>query len=242
MSSTRIIVVAAALVAAALAAESGSATAQTAQPAATPGKPIQLLQILERPEQKGKAKSSTKTVAKPAATKHTASRSHHKSKARKTAKHVATPAPAKDAEATPAVTAAEVTKVDPPADPTLAFAEPMADVITVGGQSVRVASPDDVNDIDRAADTPDKLLRSDNAEVAPAAEAASPTPADAKPTDKPTDKPTVAAAAADPSPTEKAEKPKGSWMAQALAALGGAIVAASAAWFLIGSAPQRLYG
>jgi hypothetical protein len=33
-----------------------------------------------------------------------------------------------------------------------------------------------------------------------------------------------------------------SWFAQVLAALGGAVAAGSAAWFLIGSAPQRTYG
>jgi hypothetical protein len=31
------------------------------------------------------------------------------------------------------------------------------------------------------------------------------------------------------------------WVAQLLAAIGGAMAAASVAWFLIGSAPQRTY-
>ena len=33
-----------------------------------------------------------------------------------------------------------------------------------------------------------------------------------------------------------------SWIAQVLAALGGAVAAGTVAWFLIGGGPQRMYG
>ena len=55
--------------------------------------------------------------------------------------------------------------------------------------------------------------------------------------------------AAEPTPTVVAaahedKNPVGSasWIAQVLAALGGAIAAGSVAWFLIGASPQRMYG
>jgi hypothetical protein len=190
------------------------AAAQTAQPAATPGKPIQLLQIVERSDKTTKTKSHVKPVAK----------SHHKHVAAKT--HHA-PVPANE----PAIaTVAAVPAIDPPTDPTLAFAEPMPNVVTVAGQSVQVAAPEDVNDIDRAADTLDKLARKN---VAAADAAASLGPA------VPASTATVVTSAP---PDTSAGSVNASWLAEALAALGGAIAAASAAWFLIGSTPQRLYG
>ncbi len=103
------------------------------------------------------------------ATSRPVAKTHHK--------HVATkahhgPLPANG----PAITTvAAVPAIDPPAEPALAFAEPMTNVVTVAGQSVQVAEPDDVNDIDRTADTLDKLARKNvaaaDAAVAPAPEA-----------------------------------------------------------------------
>ena len=108
---------------------------------------------------------------------------------------------------------------------TLAVAEPMPNVVTVAGQSVQVAAPEDVNDIDRAADTLDKLARKNVA-----AAVSSDSTAAASTETVVTSTPKVAASGGN------------AWLAEALAALGGAIAAASAAWFLIGSTPQRLYG
>jgi hypothetical protein len=140
-----------------------------------------------------------------------------------------------------AVTAiAAVVPADPPIDPALAFAEPTPGVVTFAGQSVEVASPDDVNDIDRAADTPDKLVHRDIAAAVPV-----PAPVAAAPAPVASPAAVIASAHAAviaPSPTiEKAPaNPDTSWMAELLASLGGAIAAASAvAWFLIASAPRR---
>jgi hypothetical protein len=222
MLSIRIVTTRAALAAAVVVAGVVGAAAQTAQPAATPGKPIQLLQIVERSDKTTKTKSHVKTVAK------TVAKTHHK--------HVATkahhgPLPANG----PAITTvAAVPATDPSAEPALAFAEPMTNVVTVAGQSVQVAEPDDVNDIDRTADTLDKLARKNvaaaDAAVAPAPEA-------------PASSALIVTSTSTSAPQGKSSTSgNASWLAEALAALGGAIAAASAAWFLIGSTPQRLYG
>jgi hypothetical protein len=99
-----------------------------------------------------------------------------------------------------------------PATPAANDATPGA--IVMNGQTVEIASPDDLNAIDRAAeDTHD----------APAA-----TPVQ-----------TVLAA-----PVHDDANPVGSmsWLAQVLAALGGAVAAGVTAWFMIGPGPQRMYG
>ena len=41
---------------------------------------------------------------------------------------------------------------------------------------------------------------------------------------------------------QRADVSSTSWFLQVMAALGGAAAAGSVAWFLIGSAPQRMYG
>lgn len=90
-------------------------------------------------------------------------------------------------------------------------------------------APDDVNEIDEAADPPRVAARAatsaarlgDGAEAEPTSETA-----------------TVAVARAQPEPSPVGST---SWVTQILAGLGGAFAAGSAAWFLIGSAPQRTY-
>ena len=89
---------------------------------------------------------------------------------------------------------------------------------------MHVVSPDDANEIDRAADA--QIIPSvaaTQSAVAPAAPAA--------------DTATIALAHEPTSNVGTA-----SWIAQILAALGGAVAAGAAAWFLMGSAPQRTYG
>jgi hypothetical protein len=89
---------------------------------------------------------------------------------------------------------------------------------------VHVVSPDDANEIDRAADA--QIIPSVTAKqsaVAPAVPAA--------------DTATSALAHEQTSNVGTA-----SWIAQILAALGGAVAAGAAAWLLMGSAPQRTYG
>jgi hypothetical protein len=94
--------------------------------------------------------------------------------------------------------------------------------LVVDGETVQIASPDQVNAIDLAAND-------NGAAKAPAVNA------DAGP------RAHVAFAA----PARKTASGVGSasWIAQVLAALGGAVAAGSIAWFLIGgSGPQRMYG
>jgi len=86
--------------------------------------------------------------------------------------------------------------------------------VVVDGQTVQIAAPEDVNEIDLAAADQPK----DNMTAEPA--------------------PTVVAAAHE----DKNQVGSASWIAQVLAALGGAIAAGSVAWFLIGASPQRMYG
>ena len=121
-------------------------------------------------------------------------------------------------QSTPVNTAAAEQAAAPAAD------DPPLSAIVVNGQTVQIASPDDVNDIDLAADdrnaAPAAPARSVRADMAPEAVPMAAT-----------------ARREDASPVGSA-----SWIAQMLAALGGAIAAASVAWFLIGSGPQRMYG
>jgi hypothetical protein len=125
-----------------------------------------------------------------------------------------------DAEATTATQVAS----DEPEQQGAAAAETEPTALVVGGRPIQVVSPDDANEIDLAADVPEvpatKGPRSDIAEAT-----------------QPPQVETVAVAQAhEPSPAGTS-----AWVAQLLAAIGGAMAAASVAWFLIGSAPQRTY-
>jgi uncharacterized membrane protein len=103
-----------------------------------------------------------------------------------------------------------------PADP--------ARAIAVGDQTVQVVSPDDVNDIDRSAGAQDP-----KSHVAPKGDLAQAAPA-------------AQAMVANTPHQDAGAVGTASWIAKVLAALGGAIAAGSAAWFLIGVTPQRTYG
>lgn len=86
--------------------------------------------------------------------------------------------------------------------------------LVVNGQTVQVTSPDQVNEMDLAADN--------NAAAASHVAFAAPVQEDA---------------------SQNANRVgSASWIAQVLAALGGAVAAGSVAWFLIGSGPVRTYG
>jgi hypothetical protein len=96
--------------------------------------------------------------------------------------------------------------------------------VVMNGQSVEIASPDYLNDIDRtagdglpAASAP---AQSDSADAAPASRS-------------------VFAA---PAHKEGSRVGSASWIAQMLAAIGGAAAAGTVAWFLIGTGPVRIYG
>ena len=97
--------------------------------------------------------------------------------------------------------------------------------LVIKGQTVQVAAPDQVNDIDLAANDHDAAAAtSDRADAAPVARVV------------------YAAPAAADAPQNANAVGSASWIAQVLAALGGAVAAASVAWFLIGSGPVRNYG
>jgi hypothetical protein len=199
----------------------GSAIAQPTSPAT--GKPITLLNILTLPD---------KTKIKPHSHRLVASTwKTHVAAVHQRPRHLAAVAMAATArpDVWPSPEPIEATRVaaaDSEQQGTANVAEAAPNELVVGGRAIQVVSPDDANEIDLAADTaevpPTKGPRGDFAygvrAVEPSAETA------------------VAAPAKAPNPVGTS-----AWVAQLLAAVGGAMAAASVAWFLIGSAPQRRY-
>ena len=92
---------------------------------------------------------------------------------------------------------------------------------------MQVASADDFNEIDEAA-SPQSVA---------ATAASTATPGDIAAAQPPAETVALARVQPDANPVGSA-----SWIMQILAAFGGAFAAGAAAWFLIGSAPQRTYG
>jgi hypothetical protein len=209
----------------------GGAAAQ-AETDTAPGNPIPLLKILAKPD-KTRTKIPGKRVGRRVGKTHMATKTrallHRSAKARPAAPTAAADdaLPTNVAAAPSAAPPAQLAAASPP--PTAPFAEPMPSELVVGGRTVQVTAPDNVNAIDEAAGTQRVAASaataaarlSDGAEAEPASEATT----------------TVARAQPERSPVGSA-----SWIMQILAALGGAFAAGSAAWFLIGSAPQRTYG
>jgi hypothetical protein len=213
----------------------GGAAAQTATNE-TPGKPLQLLQLLHivAPPDKTKTKPHAKLLANPIAKK-TAHGTVAERKQPRPPTQTATAA-APDA-IWPAVNSAAPTDVaaaEPAAQPIAAPADPAPSELVVAGQTVRVAAEDDVNEIDLAANEAGTQA-STAAPIGTTASAAA--MSDITEPQPKSDSMTTASADAQGSDVGSA-----SWIAQVLAALGGAVAAGSVAWFLIGSAPQRTYG
>jgi len=225
MLSIRIVSAGAAV---ALLLAAGCAGAQTAtnEP---PGKPLALLAGLRPPHESkvsGYAKSAHAGI-KQIAAKRTAAKKPTKLARKKYHEIAAAPSeappPANNWPVADAASPADIATAAPQADTTTAAApDDGLSAIVVGGETVQVASADQVNDIDLAAD--DSLVD---------LTAAASDRADAKPVSH------VFAAPvhADSSPVGSA-----SWIAQVLAALCGAVAAGTVAWFLIGFGPQRIYG
>jgi hypothetical protein len=228
----------------ALVMTAGGAMAQTATDAPA-GKPIQLLQILSQPD-KTKMKAHPRRALKTATVSGKRSGKRHFLAAKERPARVlarAKPIHVAEAGGGPTAAAADVWRDATAATPSAATPAPVNVAATqavppppavgvpdpselvVGGQTVHVASPEDANEIDHAADAQPTPVP-----AASPAVAAAPTAAVTE---------TVAAA-------QTAEEPShvgsASWIAQVLAAVGGAVAAGSAAWFLMGSAPQRTYG
>ncbi|MGA3308568.1 MAG: hypothetical protein ABSD08_08135 [Xanthobacteraceae bacterium] len=210
----------------------GGAMAQTATNTA-PGKPIQLLQVLTQPD-KTKTKPHAKLLAK---TAKKTTKTHSILTAGKRSRHpqrIASAAAPADVwpVLTPATAPANIAAAEPAPQPASASTKPTPSELVVGGRTVQVVSPDDVNAIDLAANEADAATSTPMASAA-AATTSAPT-ADAEPKSD----------SLKTAPPQRAGSAVGSasWIAQVLAALGGAVAAGSVAWILIGSAPQRMYG
>ncbi len=219
----------------------GHAAAQSATNE-TPGKPLQLLRIVEQPAP-SKTRSHTKKLSKHIGRTHTA-----------IARREAAP-PAQMADATPPANPVPAASPRPapnapvtdlaPAPPAAAVGLPAPNELVVSGQTVQVTSPDTVNEIDLAANTTtgapvDAAAPATTAAIPPATNDAAPS---AEPLLK-SDLLTADKAPSDASASAGQASAVGStsWILQVLAALGGAVTAGSVAWFMIGSTPQRTYG
>jgi len=205
----------------------GGTTAHAAA-GADPGKPLQLVHVANAP---GKAKTKPHLhiahhrgkihfAAAKAPTTH--SHTGHADEAAEAAAPATDAPPANvwpNAPTGPASAnvAADLTMQAPPAG------VPAPSELVVGGRTVDVVAPDQANEIDLAAGAPK------TAAVTP--------PQDDDAANKPAAATAFVAAAHDAAGAVGSA----SWIAQVLAALGGAVAAGTVAWFLIGSTPQRTY-
>jgi len=112
----------------------------------------------------------------------------------------------------------------------------MPSQVVVAGQTVQVAAPDAVNEMDLAANN--TTTQASDAAPSMTARPALREIADAAPK---SDAKSDFVSAASPV-QQSSDMGSPSWIMQVLAALGGAVTAGSVAWFLIGSTPQRTYG
>jgi hypothetical protein len=219
---------------AALSIMTAGGAAARAETDTAPGNPIPLLKILAKPD-KTRTKVPGKRVGKRVGKTHMATKTrallHRSARARPAASRAAADdaLPANVAAAPSAAPPAPLAAASPP--PTAPFAEPMPSELVVGGRTVQVTASDNVNAIDEAAGT--------QRVAASAATAAARHDDGAEAESAAAETATVAVARPQP---ERSPVGSASWIMQILAALGGAFAAGSAAWFLIGSAPQRTYG
>lgn len=242
----------------------GTAAAQSAEPV---GAPLQLLKLVHpgNAEAKPHAKMATRSAAKSAA--RSASKSSTKTSVRSSAKaRVASrhklrshmmvaertslpPRPAAAAAAAtapdaawptaPTATTADATTLAPvqqtPSVPQIVppVSAGTPSQLVVDGQTILVASADQANEIDLAAN--DAGVASDASLGATGARPSTTTESPEAATASNTTRIALAR-------TSSAEVGSTSWLLQVLAALGGAVAAGVVAWFLMGSAPQRMYG
>jgi hypothetical protein len=127
--------------------------------------------------------------------------------------------PTASSQTTPSDAAPAADNAAPAAQAAAADSQATPSAVVVGGQTVDVAAPDQANAIDLAANDHHDAAVSD-ARTDP---------------DPPAQR--VLAAHKDASSVGS-----DSWIAQVLAAFGGAVAAGLVAWFLIGGAPRRKYG
>lgn len=240
------IVTAGAVVSALLGLAVASATAQGATESA--GKPLPLLQFLQqgsktkvRPHAKLRARLARKTRAKRHVVKRTGAVTHEAVAAPRASSSAAAADalpqniwPAPDAARPGAITTFAPAQAPVPMS-TEAVVETDPNEIVTGGHSAQPALPDEFNSVDLATDDRQETTQETTQETEPAAapgDAAEPTPAIHA----------DVAQAAIQSPDMASPVGSASWIAQALAALAGAIAAGVVAWFLIRPAPERTYG
>jgi hypothetical protein len=243
----------------------GAAAQGAAGGKSAPGKPLQLLKIFQQSSSSTKAKPHAKVAAKPSSKK-----AVRTAAARKAHSHVAaakrgrplalqqTASAAPRESSRPAANSpvpADVAFAPPATQPSLPM--PAAQVesapsqtstsqlpgrVVVAGQTVQVAAPDAVNEMDLAANNTSAQAN----DAAPSMMASAPALreiADATPkSDAKSDFVSAAPPPQQSSDTIRNDMGSPSWILQVLAALGGAVTAGSVAWFLIGSTPQRTYG
>jgi hypothetical protein len=174
-----------------------------------------------------------------AATKKTATRAVHR-KHHTVVAAKATPSPAEPnqiaplADTTPVAAATATADAAAPPSPASSHADDTLTMkaVVVDGQTVPIASPDEANAIDLAAD---RAAKTDTAK--PDAANAPIVQADAAPVVR-----TVYAAPISKHEAQSSPIGSAAWIAQVLAALGGAVTAGVVAWFLIGGGPARMYG
>jgi hypothetical protein len=237
------------------AAAVGGVAAQT-ETTETPGKPLELLRIIEAPE---------RPTAVAHSRIHTAT--HRWIAARKRHSFIAKVQPSKPTvqdmaastlrpEDADMAAPASVATADQASQPVPPPGDPAMGPLVVGNQTVDVASQSDLNALDLAADAAAKesanapqsnalLENTKPNDAAPGdTTAAVPAPAVAVVSDVASKSDSIKAAPASAPQPQAAASAVGSpsWIAQVMAAAAGAVAAGSLAWFLIGSAPQRTYG
>lgn len=235
------------------------AIAQTAAGASV-GQPMPLLAGLRPPHETKhafRAKPSHRSIRKVAATERTrhvgakrTARREHERRLHHVAQHRIAVARPFAAPPTPPQTALSFapTESPPPAtapDDTAAVSTPAiappaddnSSTIAINGQTVQVQQPDQINSLDRTA-------TSNTQTPAASSTQALTTRALTTQVQAATLAPQTVLAA--PVQAEKSGDANSvgsvSWIAQVLAALGGAVAAGAVAWFLIGSGPVRTYG
>jgi hypothetical protein len=235
------------------AAAAGGVAAQAAT-TDTPGKPLELLRIIEAP---ARPRAVAHSRIHTAIHRSFAARSKHHSiiaKVQRSEPAVQnTAASMVHAPDTDTTSQTSVAAADPSSSPVPSPSEPAMGPLVVGNQTVDVASQSDVNAIDLAPDA----TANTSANASPGNRNLN----DASATRASSDKTAAIAAmavAAVSNAASKADSIKAApapqpdaaanaigspgWIAQVMAAAAGAVAAGSLAWFLIGSAPQRTYG
>jgi hypothetical protein len=228
------------------------AVAQTATTDA-PGKPLQLLRIIEAPARPRAVAHNRihaalhRVAAVRSVKRHTVVAEAKAEQSTPTARDAVPMVSADDADTTaPTSFAAAV----PATRPAPSLGEPVMGPLVIGNQPDEIASQNDVNALDLAADkaangpvnaSPVDAASEDAAPSTKMAAMSAPAAAVVSDTASKSDSIKASLTAPAPEATQTAVGSPG-WIAQVMAALAGAVAAGSIAWFLIGAAPQRTYG